>query len=172
MLVSSSDGSEAKPLTPAEGHAMPRVLIVDDHAFVRRGVQTILESQPDWELCAQATNGKEAIRMVEQFRPDVVLMDVTMPEMDGIQATRIVRSTNPRIKIILLTLHESTEVLRSGFRAGANGYLLKADAEEELIRALLIVIADGSYVSPKIDRSVVDQVIKEIQASRAGAVPS
>jgi DNA-binding NarL/FixJ family response regulator len=151
---------------------MPRVLIVDDHAFVRRGVQTILESQPDWELCAQATNGKEAIRMVEQFRPDVVLMDVTMPEMDGIQATRIVRSTNPRIKIILLTLHESTEVLRSGFRAGANGYLLKADAEEELIRALLIVIADGSYVSPKIDRSVVDQVIKEIQASRAGAVPS
>jgi two-component system, NarL family, nitrate/nitrite response regulator NarL len=145
---------------------MPRVLIVDDHAFVRRGVQTILESIPDWELCGQASNGLEAIQMVEQCKPDVVLMDVSMPEMDGIEATRIVRAANPRTKIVLLTLHESVEVLRSGFRAGANGYLLKADAEEELIKALRVVIGDGSYISPKIDPGVVEQVIKEIRPLR------
>ncbi len=141
---------------------MPRVLIVDDHAFVRRGVQSILEGFPDWELCGQASDGLEAIQLVEQLDPDVVLMDVSMPGMDGIQATRTVRAANSRIKIVLLTLHESVEVLRSGFRAGANGYLLKADAEEELIRALRVVVGDGSYISPKIDSRVVDQVIKDI----------
>jgi DNA-binding NarL/FixJ family response regulator len=145
---------------------MPRVLIVDDHAFVRRGVQTILESFPEWELCGQAGNGIEALRLIEQLNPDVVLLDVSMPEMDGIEATRIVRGTNPRIKVVLLTLHESTEVLRRGFRAGANGYLLKADAEEELIKALRVVIGDGSYVSPKIDPQAVEQVIKDIQQRR------
>jgi DNA-binding NarL/FixJ family response regulator len=141
---------------------MPKVLIVDDHAFVRRGVQSILESLPEWELCGQASDGLEAVHLVEELNPDVVLMDVSMPVMDGIQATRAVRATNSRTKIVLLTLHESVEVLRSGFRAGANGYLLKADAEEELLKALRVVIGDGSYISPKIDSRVVDQVIREI----------
>ncbi len=141
---------------------MPKVLIVDDHAFVRRGVQSILESLPEWELCGQASDGLEAVHLVEELNPDVVLMDVSMPVMDGIQATRAVRATNSRTKIVLLTLHESVEVLRSGFRAGANGYLLKADAEEELLKALRVVIGNGSYISPKIDSRVVDQVIKEI----------
>jgi DNA-binding NarL/FixJ family response regulator len=145
---------------------MPRVLIVDDHAFVRRGVQSILESFPDWELCGQASDGKEAISMVEHLKPDVVLMDVSMPGMDGIEATRIVRAANSRTKIVLLTLHESVEVLRSGFRAGANGYLLKADAEEELMKALRVVIGDGSYISPKIDPQIVEQVMKEIRPTR------
>ena len=141
---------------------MPKVLIVDDHAFVRRGVQSILESLPEWELCGQASDGLEAVHLVEELNPDVVLMDVSMPVMDGIQATRAVRATNSRTKIVLLTLHESVEVLRSGFRAGANGYLLKADAEEELLKALRVVIGNGSYISPKIDSRVVDQVIREI----------
>ncbi len=144
---------------------MPRVLIVDDHAFVRRGVQMTLEGFSDWELCAQASSGKDAIQLVKQLHPDVVLMDVSMPEMDGIEATRILRRLNVQTKIVLLTLHESSEVLRSGFRAGANGYLLKTDPEEELIKALRVVIGDGSYISPRIDPQVVEQVTKDIQAS-------
>ena len=145
---------------------MPRVFIVDDHAFVRRGVQTVLGSFPDWEVCGEASNGLDAIQLVEQLKPDVVLMDVSMPGMDGIQATRIVRNANERTKIVLITLHESVEALRSGFRAGANGYLLKADAEEELIKALRVVIGDGSYISPKLDPLIVAQVIKDIKPSR------
>lgn len=145
---------------------MPRVFIVDDHPFVRRGVQAILESIPNWELCGEASNGLDAIRLVEQLKPDVVLMDVSMPGMDGIQATRIVRNANSGTKIVLITLHESVEALRSGFRAGANGYLLKADAEEELMKALRVVIGDGSYISPRFDPVIVEEAIKEIRPSR------
>jgi DNA-binding NarL/FixJ family response regulator len=144
---------------------MPRVLIVDDHAFIRRGVQTLLQPYPEWEFCGEAGNGTEAIQMVDELHPEVVLMDVTMPGMNGIEATRLIRSTHPMVKIILLTLHESAEVLRSGFRAGANGYLLKADAEEELMKALRVVIGNGSYISPKIDETVVTHIIKEIQSA-------
>lgn len=142
---------------------MPRVLIVDDHVFVRRGIQTILELFPDWELCGEASNGLDAIRLVEELQPHVVLMDVSMPGMDGIQATRILRKANSRTKIVLITLHESAELLQSGFRAGANGYLLKMDAEEELMKALRVVIGDGSYISPKFDPLTVRQVINDIR---------
>jgi len=145
---------------------MPRVLIVDDHAFIRRGVETILESSPEWQVCGEASNGNDAVRLATQLTPEVVLMDVTMPGMNGLEATRIIRKEHPNVKVILLTLHESSEVLRSGFRAGASGYLLKADAEEELMKALRIVIGDGSYISPKIDQNVVAQVIGEIQSSQ------
>jgi DNA-binding NarL/FixJ family response regulator len=144
---------------------MPRVLIVDDHAFIRRGVETILQSFPEWEVCGEASNGSDAVQLANQLSPEVVLMDVTMPGMNGLEATRIIRKQHPEVKVILLTLHESSEVLRSGFRAGANGYLLKADAEEELMKALRVVVGDGSYISPKIDQAVVAQVISEIRSS-------
>jgi two-component system response regulator NreC len=141
---------------------MPRVLIVDDHAFIRRGVQSILQSFPEWELCGEAGSGTDAIPLVSSLNPDVVLMDVTMPGMNGIDATRIIRSSHPEVKIVLLTLHESSEILRSGFRAGANGYLLKADAEEELLKAMRVVVGGGSYISPRIDGRVLNEVVKEI----------
>jgi DNA-binding NarL/FixJ family response regulator len=144
---------------------MPRVIIVDDHAFIRRGVQSLLQPYPEWELCGEASNGTDAVHLVDQLNPEVVLMDVTMPGMNGIEATRVIRSAHPQVKIILLTLHESSEVLRNGFRAGATGYLLKADAEEELMKALRIVIGDGSYISPKIDQSVVAQVVRELNTA-------
>ncbi len=144
---------------------MPRVLIVDDHAFIRRGVETILQSFPEWEVCGEASNGSDAVQLANQLNPEVVLMDVTMPGMNGLEATRIIRKQHPEVKVILLTLHESSEVLRSGFRAGANGYLLKADAEEELMKALRVVVGDGSYISPRIDQTVVAQVINEIRSS-------
>lgn len=144
---------------------MPQVLIVDDHAFIRRGVQTILQGFPEWQFCGEASNGTDAIRMVDQLHPDIVLMDVTMPGMNGLEATRIIHRAHPDVKVILLTLHESAEVLRNGFRAGASGYLLKADAEEELMKALRVVIGDGAYISPRIDPGAVTQVINELRSS-------
>jgi DNA-binding NarL/FixJ family response regulator len=145
---------------------MPRVLIVDDHAFVRRGVQSILQSFPEWEVCGEAVNGDEAVRLADELKPDVVLMDVSMPGMNGIEATRIIRNAHHETKIVLLTLHESAEVLKNGFRVGATGYLLKADAEQELLKALRIVVGDGSYISPRIDEDVVARVINEIRIGR------
>src|SRR5580692_7479304 len=124
--------------------SMPRVLIVDDHAFIRRGVQTILHPFPEWEFCGEAENGKEAIRMADQLKPEVIIMDISMPGLNGIEATRAIRKSQPAVKIVLLTLHDSSELLRIAFRAGARGYLLKTDAEQELVKALLVVVGEGA----------------------------
>jgi len=141
---------------------MPRVLVVDDHAFIRRGVTSILRSFPEWELCGEAENGEEAVRLADDLKPEVIIMDVSMPVLNGIEATKIISKAHPEIKIVLLTLHDSAELLRSGFRAGARGYLLKSDAEQELLKALDVVIGEGSYVSPRIDGLIAKNVISEM----------
>jgi DNA-binding NarL/FixJ family response regulator len=141
---------------------MPRVLIVDDHAFIRRGVQTILHPFPEWEFCGEADNGRDAIRMADELKPEVIIMDVSMPGLNGIEATRAIRKTQPGVKIVLLTLHESADLVRNAFRAGARGYLLKTDAEQELVRALTAVIGEGAYISPKIDSKIAKSVIGEM----------
>jgi DNA-binding NarL/FixJ family response regulator len=141
---------------------MPRVLIVDDHALIRRGVQTILLPFPEWELCGEADNGNDAIRMADELKPEVIIMDVSMPGLNGLEATRAIRKAQPKVKIVFLTLHESADLVRKAFRAGARGYLLKTDAEQELVRALTVVIGGGAYISPKIDGEVVKGVISEM----------
>jgi DNA-binding NarL/FixJ family response regulator len=130
---------------------MPRVLIVDDHAVIRRGVQGILSTYPEWDLCGEADNGQDAIRLAGELAPEIVIMDVSMPGMNGLEATRIMHDVLPETKVLLLTLHSSSEFVRSAFRAGARGYVLKSDAENELVRALNVVIGEGTYVSPAID---------------------
>jgi DNA-binding NarL/FixJ family response regulator len=129
---------------------MPRVLIVDDHTFIRRGIQSILDSSPGWQFCGEAENGIEAIRLASELKPDIIIMDVSMPGLNGLEATRVIHEAHPSIKILLLTLHESTEVLRSAFRAGAKGYLLKSEAEHELLRALVALSGEKLYVSPSV----------------------
>jgi DNA-binding NarL/FixJ family response regulator len=138
---------------------MPKVLIVDDHAFIRRGVQAILQSVPEWEMCGEADNGKDAIRLAGELHPEVIVMDVSMPGLNGIEATRSICRNNPGAKVVLLTLHESDELLRNGFQAGARGYLMKSDAEEELVRALRVVMGSGSYISSRFSPDTVNGVI-------------
>ena len=144
---------------------MPRVLIVDDHAFIRRGVQTILSPFPEWEPCGEAGNGNDAIRLASELKPEVIIMDVSMPGLNGIDATRVIRKTQPDMKVVLLTLHESPDLVRMAFRAGARGYILKTDAEQELMRALNVVLGEGSYISPKFNSEVVKSVISEMNVS-------
>src|SRR5271170_6173255 len=141
---------------------MPRVLIVDDHAFIRRGVQTILHPFPEWVFCGEADNGRDAIRMADELKPEVIIMDVSMPGLNGIEATRAICKTQPGVKIVLLTLHESADLVRKAFRAGARGYLLKTDAEQELVRALTAVIGEGAYISPKIDSETATNAMSEM----------
>ena len=144
---------------------MARVLIVDDHAAIRRGVQAILHPFPEWEFCGEADNGNDAIRMADALKPDVIIMDVSMPGLNGIDATRAIRKAQPEVKIVLLTLHDSADLVRSAFRAGAMGYLLKTDAEQELVKALKAITAQGAYFSQKIDGEVVKGVVKEMGIS-------
>jgi two-component system, NarL family, response regulator NreC len=143
---------------------MSRVLIVDDHAVIRRGVQSILDSCPGCEFCGEADNGADAIRLSETLKPEVIIMDISMPGLNGIEATRTIHKNHPETKVILLTLHENSEIVRSAFRAGARGYLLKGDAEEELRTALAEVLRDGSYISPRIDRRVINSVMGEMES--------
>jgi DNA-binding NarL/FixJ family response regulator len=144
---------------------VPRVLIVDDHPVIRRGVQGILQSFPEWEFCGEAANGEEAVRMAGALRPEVIVMDISMPVLNGLEATRIIRKAYPNTKILLLTLHSSTELVRGAFQAGARGYVLKSDAERELVRAMNVVLGEGTYVTPAIDVQVAQKVIGELQVS-------
>ena len=141
---------------------MPRVLVVDDHSFIRRGVRSILEPFPEWELCGEAENGREAINKATELHPAVVIMDVSMPVLDGIAATEAILRQHPGTHVVLLTLHNSQELLRRGFEAGARGFVLKSDADDELLSALRVVMGDGSYISPKMDQHVAELVIREI----------
>ena len=150
---------------------MPKVLIVDDHAFIRRGVQTILHPFPEWEFCGEADNGTDAIRMAGELKPEVIIMDVSMPGLNGIEATRAICKAQPNVKIVLLTLHESSELVRSAFRAGARGYLLKTDAEQELVSALTAVIGEGTYISPRINEEVVKSVLGELTGTHSPSSP-
>jgi DNA-binding NarL/FixJ family response regulator len=140
---------------------MPRVLIVDDHAVIRRGVQGILSTYPEWDLCGEADNGQDAVRLAGELRPEVVIMDVSMPGLNGLEATRIMQDVLPETKVVLLTLHASSEFVRSAFRAGARGYVLKSDAENELVRALNVVVGEGTYCSPAIDPLCVREIISQ-----------
>jgi DNA-binding NarL/FixJ family response regulator len=142
---------------------MPKVIVVDDHAVIRRGVQGILSAFPEWELCGEAENGQEGVKLAETVRPEIIIMDVSMPGLNGLEATRIIHNMLPDTKILLLTLHSSTELVRSAFRAGARGYVLKSDAEHELVRALNVLAGDGTYVSPGIDQHLAQKAILEAQ---------
>lgn len=144
---------------------MARVIVVDDHAVIRRGVQGILHSFPEWELCGEAENGEEGVKLAQSVKPEIVIMDVSMPGLNGLEATRIIHQLLPDTKILLLTLHSSTELVRSAFRAGARGYVLKSDAEHELVRALNVLLGDGTYVSPAIDPNLAKRAIVDDQRS-------
>lgn len=141
---------------------MPRLLVVDDHAVIRRGIQSILRSWPEWNVCGEAANGVEALRLAEELKPEIIVMDLSMPVMSGLEATRLIRKTQPGVKILLLTLHDSVEWVETAFRAGVRGYLLKSDTERELLRALSVVGSDGIYLSPSFDSEHIKKLLAEM----------
>jgi len=126
-------------------------------------VQSILHAFPEWELCGEADNGADAVRLSEALKPEVIIMDISMPGLNGIEATRTIHKNHPETKVILLTLHDNNELVRSAFRAGARGYLLKVDAEKELVQALREIVREGAYISPKIDPEVISSVLSEMR---------
>ncbi len=113
-----------------------RILIADDHEVVRAGVRSVLEGQPDCEICAEAVTGRQVVALAQQLKPDVVILDITMPELNGLEATRQIRKVAPTVQILILSVHESEELVREILNAGAHGYVLKSDAGRELISAL------------------------------------
>jgi len=138
---------------------------VDDHVFIRRGIRGLLSGSTDWTIAGEADNGRDAVRLTQFLKPDVILLDVNMPGMSGLDVVRAVRMQNEEVRILLLTLHDAEELIRNAFKLGINGYLLKTDAEEELVRALRVVLGDGIYLSPKLDPEFVKSVVDSIVGS-------
>lgn len=133
-----------------------RVVLVDDHEIVRQGLRTLVERQPDMEVVAEASDGRAALTIVPQANPDVVVMDVSMPELNGINATRQLLGTNPLLKILALTVHEERSYLRELLAIGASGYLLKRVAADELVYAIRRVAEGGVYLDGRLLPDVLD----------------
>src|SRR5579864_7210043 len=113
-----------------------RVLVVDDHLVIRRGVGAILGGCSDWEVCAEAATGREAVAAAARLQPDLVVMDISMPDMNGLEATRQILKNQPRTEVLILSMHESEQIVRDVLASGARGYVLKSDAGDDLVSAL------------------------------------
>jgi len=127
-----------------------RILVADDHEIVRRGLRAVLEAEPDLEVTDEAASGLDAVQMAERDKPDVVLMDISMPDLNGLEAARRIRHSLPSVEVLFLTMHESEQMVREGMDAGARGFLLKTDAGHELVPAVRSVSRHKPFFSPKI----------------------
>jgi DNA-binding NarL/FixJ family response regulator len=127
-----------------------RILVADDHPVVRRGVRALLESQTDWQVCGEATTGRDAVERVKRLDPDIVLLDLSMPELNGLDAARRIQRDSPRTQVLVLTMHHSEELAHQLMQAGARGYVLKSDADRELIAAVESLQRHRSFVTPNL----------------------
>ena len=132
-----------------------RIMLAEDHAILRAGLQSLIERESDMEIVGQAKNGQEAVDLAADLQPDVIIMDVTMPEMNGIEATRRIRATHPEIKVIALSAFDKPDFVMGMVRAGASGYLLKDNLFEDLVRAIHAVVQDQSYLCAEVATVVV-----------------
>jgi DNA-binding NarL/FixJ family response regulator len=139
-----------------------RILLADDHAVVRQGFRLILSAEPDMEIVGEAANGREAAELAESLEPDVVVMDVAMPELNGIEATRRLASTSPRTRILALSMHKDSVYVREILRAGARGYLLKEAIDRDLVNAVRAVARGEGYLSPAVSEAVLQDYRKHV----------
>jgi two-component system, NarL family, response regulator NreC len=139
-----------------------RVFLADDHAVVRQGFRLILDAEPDMEIVGEAGNGREAVQMAETLNPDVVVMDVAMPELNGIEATRRLLQSAPRTRVLALSMHKDSVYVREILRAGARGYLLKDSIDRDLVAAVRAVAAGEGYLSPGVSEAVLSDYRRHV----------
>ena len=137
-----------------------RILIADDHEFVRRGVRGLLRVQRGWIVTGEAVNGQEAVEKAKQGKPDVAIIDITMPILDGLEATRQIREAVPNTNVLILTMHESDQMVRRVLEAGARGYVLKSDLAGHLVKAVKTVSQGKLFLTPKVSDIVLEGFLK------------
>lgn len=137
-----------------------RILVADDHEVVRKGLIALLQSQQDWQVCGEAGDGREAVDKAQQLKPDVVILDIGMPSLNGLEATRQILKTNPQARVLILTLHDSDQVVREVLNAGARGFLLKSDAARDLVAAVEALRRDKTYFTSKVATMVLEGYLK------------
>ncbi len=133
-----------------------KIVIAEDHTILREGLNSMLSSQPDFDVVGEAEDGRKAIEWAEKFKPDLILTDLSMPRMNGMEAIREIKRLSPKTKVLVLTVHKAEEYILATFRAGADGYALKDSTRQELVMAIRMVLAGKPYVSPGISDKVIE----------------
>jgi DNA-binding NarL/FixJ family response regulator len=140
-----------------------RILLAEDHAVMRTGLRLVLERQPDFQVVGEASDGREAVALAQQHKPEVIVMDIGMPNLNGIEAARQVTSSLPQVSVIMLSMHSDEAYVLRALKAGARGYLLKESAESDLIAAIRAVDAGKAFFSPAVSRMLVEDYVRQLQ---------
>ena len=148
-----------------------QILIADDHELVRKGLRTVLESQPGWKVCGEAINGRQAVELARQLGPDVIVLDVTMPELNGLEATRQILKAIPNAEVLILTMHESEKLVSELLAAGAHGYILKADTSRLLVSAVELLAQHQPFFTGKISEVVLSGYLNPGRTKKDAAGP-
>lgn len=141
-----------------------RILVADDHDFIRQGTCAVLERQPGWEVCGLAANGREAVTQARQLKPDIVVMDMTMPGLNGLDAAVQIKRQLPDTEIVLLSAHQSEEVIRSAFKAGVKSFIFKTEAHHLLVESVQALARHQVFLTPKVSEVLLSEVIDSGQA--------
>jgi len=140
-----------------------RILLADDHTVVRDGLRALLERQPDMTVVAEAADGRDSVRLAEEQSPDVVVMDITMPNMNGIEATRRILAANPRTAVVILSMHQDESYVLRSLKAGAKGYLLKDSLRSDILDAIHAVSQGRSFLTRKISRMMQEDYVRQME---------
>jgi DNA-binding NarL/FixJ family response regulator len=137
------------------------LLVADDHEIVRRGIRALIQEQPGWQIAAEAKDGRDAVAKAKEFRPDVAILDITMPSLNGLDAAMQIAKLSPPTKVLILTIHESDQLSRKALDVGARGYILKTDAAFDLITAVSSLLSDKVFFTPKVSQMVLNGYLRK-----------
>jgi len=143
-----------------------RLLVADDHKIFRQGIKKLLEEEPDLQVVGESADGRETVKKATELKPDIVLMDIAMSNLNGLEATKQIKKVLPEVKVIMLTMHKNEEYVLQSFQAGASGYILKEGAVEELVSAIRSISADKSFLSPTVSKTLVDAYLRKMETGK------
>src|SRR5947207_288142 len=160
----------ALPVTSEPG--MVRILLADDHDVVRRGLKALLQERADWEVCGEAVSGREAVELAREMQPDIAIVDLMMPDLNGLETTRQLRKASERTQVLIFTMHHDESLVHDVLEAGARGYLLKTDAEPHIVTAVETLLRRQPYFSAQVSETVLEGFLRSgRQAAIATAAP-